>query len=715
MITQVFVFDLRSETTVFLNPEPTEANLQMISKLLKSKINLGALVNLERKEFNLNGTEYYAQKFPGEIIIGVAGLKVGRNKRFLFQIFQRIFDSIDIYSISHIRSESFNNLVYEEIKGFQDRTPDLSPNNQGRNNANSVSKSPVLMNRDLNPKQVFEINESDKSGQVTEKQTPTFPSNLNQGKNIKMEEGKMKEVNFQQEATFGKEVELEVMEIKKQEIILEFDNRVGRANKDEGIKWKGIREQKNGPYSQAMLIEDESEHSRYSEIVPQVSIQENIKVNLMQEKRPLEINDDKNLVILIEKKESEIQKISEYISKSNRVKIENNQIEDIKKLEVLSPVKIKSDTLLIVENKLEKSLEIFKKLTLEKRDSQLNLKKNEIEEIKAEIVNQLHGNKSFLKSQISNESRQEILPKLPDTISDLKSKELSQSIKNESQDNENNKLNLKSNISNEKSPKLSTSKPILNLGPDSEEKFENSQRISENKTDNQSFLKSRSSVQGNQDELLENIKTQVFSELNLKSENKEIANPKNIDETNSIFRVDNYSENKQASVNIQQIKFPEINKLNNSDKKQQNLSSISKDSSSKKESDKNIDFDISNKELLEKNKDSNTSDLEKNSGIISSKKKVLENFVGAVSRKSIGDVDQDDIKSERILRPDAFLEDNLENEGSGISSTDFMIDVEVTKYEIPNRDILLAAFTFFILSTIFLSFFGDSINVFLNK
>jgi hypothetical protein len=144
MITRVFVFDISASKIVFINPSAAESELDLLTKLVQSKHRFDSLLNLERTEFNFNGVEHFTQKFTNALV-GAAGISIGRNKRFLFKIFEILNHRLESFGIGHCQVDEFYELVYNEVVAFNQRTPDVSPTILARNFGNSAGRSPMFL------------------------------------------------------------------------------------------------------------------------------------------------------------------------------------------------------------------------------------------------------------------------------------------------------------------------------------------------------------------------------------------------------------------------------------------------------------------------------------------------------------------------------------------------------------------------------------------
>lgn len=165
MITRVFVYDFDASKLVFLNPPPSDTELGMLDRLIQTRHKFDSLVNLERTEFNFNGVEHFTQVF-GRLLVGAAGISVGRSKRFLFKMFEKLNQQLETFGVGHTESDQFYEFVAEEVSIFNSRTPDVSPTILARNVKESGGKSPIFLRK--NPRTSVQGSTERKSETVTQ-------------------------------------------------------------------------------------------------------------------------------------------------------------------------------------------------------------------------------------------------------------------------------------------------------------------------------------------------------------------------------------------------------------------------------------------------------------------------------------------------------------------------------------------------------------------
>ena len=118
MIKTLFVLNIPANTIVFSEPEISKLEINELRNTILKNTDPKKLLKEERATFENRNHEFTMQKFDSEIIIGVRTDISGHRKRFLFKIFEAVFEQWILLGQSKLTTYEFSSFVENEINEF---------------------------------------------------------------------------------------------------------------------------------------------------------------------------------------------------------------------------------------------------------------------------------------------------------------------------------------------------------------------------------------------------------------------------------------------------------------------------------------------------------------------------------------------------------------------------------------------------------------------
>lgn len=129
MINQIFVFSISEKTTVCQVPSLSQSEQTRLVDYLLSNIDPKQLIKEERRNFEFENFECFLQKFDQEIIIGAKTKNSSRKKRFLYKIFDKIYEKMSGNKNLNFQSTEFVEFVESLINEFNSGNSEISIRN----------------------------------------------------------------------------------------------------------------------------------------------------------------------------------------------------------------------------------------------------------------------------------------------------------------------------------------------------------------------------------------------------------------------------------------------------------------------------------------------------------------------------------------------------------------------------------------------------------